>query len=192
MSNVMSCILTYLHHWILILNMSQKMTQKITKVSKNKLVLLQSISVPKTLLQCTYTFQNVFFPENVCHHKGWNSTVAERAQRAARKHMQIEKAPANKETNSMVKMLTTQTNKETHCKCSQHNQINFICSTFLFLVVLWAFAVCFFFWLCCEHLQHVCCQIEEVVFLICRVFFLFAARRALSATIEFPVWAFLP
>ncbi len=34
----------------------------------------------------------------------------------------------------------------------------------------------FFFWLCCEHLQHVRCQIDKVVFLICRRFFLFAAR----------------
>ncbi len=52
-------------------------------------------------------------------------------------------------------MLTTQTNKETHCKCSQHNQIHFICSAFLF-------------WLSCER---VCCQIDESVFLICRCFF---------------------
>ncbi len=44
------------------------------------------------------------------------------------------------------------------CKCSQHNQIPFICSAFLCLVVLWAFA-------------RVRCQIEKVVFLICRCFF---------------------
>ncbi len=43
-------------------------------------------------------------------------------------------------------------------KCSQHKQIHFISTAFLF-------------WLCCEHLQHVCCQIEEVVFLICRCSF---------------------
>ncbi len=71
-------------------------------------------------------------------------------------------------------MVTTQTNKETHCKCSQHNQIHFICSAFLF-------------WLCCEHLQLVCCQIEESVFLIFRVFFLFAARWAFSATVYGPI-----
>ncbi len=29
------------------------------------------------------------------------------------------------------------------------------------------FAARFFFWLCCEHLQHVRCQTEEVVFSIC-------------------------
>ncbi len=92
-----------------------------------------------------------------------------------RKHMQIEKAPANQEnifisltadsanahnTNkkrNTLQMLTTQTKKETHCKCS-HNQIHFICSAFLF-------------WLCCEHLQRVRCQIDESVFLICRCFF---------------------
>ncbi len=41
-----------------------------------------------------------------------------------------------------------------HCKCSQHKQIHLICSAYLF-------------WLCCEHLQRVRCQIEERVFLIC-------------------------
>ncbi len=66
-----------------------------------------------------------------------------------------------------------------------------------FLIVLWAFAACalsiwrkfflnlqgfflfatrFFFWLCCEHLQHVRCQFDESFFLICRCFFLFAVR----------------
>ncbi len=114
-------------------------------------------------------------------------------RRNFRKHMQIEKAPANLENRllQVLQMLTTQTNKETRCKCSQHNQIKyFICSAFLCLVVLWVFAdcqidevvflicrcfflfvVCFFIWLCCEHLQCVCCQIDEVVFLICRCFF---------------------
>ncbi len=48
--------------------------------------------------------------------------------------------------------------KKHTAKCSQHNQIHFICSAFLF-------------WLCCEHLQRVCCQIDESVFLICRCFF---------------------
>ncbi len=71
-------------------------------------------------------------------------------------------------------------------KCFLNLQVFFsICSAFLFLVVLWAFAACvvkltkvfsyfagvfffifaarFFFGLCFEHLQHVCCQIEEVV-----------------------------
>ncbi len=67
-----------------------------------------------------------------------------------------------------------------------------ICSAFLYLIVLWAFAARalsnwrsgflnlqvfflfaarFFIWLCCEHLQRVRCQIDEVVFLICRCFF---------------------
>ncbi len=60
-------------------------------------------------------------------------------------------------------MLTTQTNKETRCKCSQHNQIHFICSAFIF-------------WLCCEHLQHVRCQFDESCFLNLQGFFLFATR----------------
>ncbi len=40
------------------------------------------------------------------------------------------------------------------------------------------FSICraFIFWLCCKHLLRVLCKIEEVVFLICRCFFQFAAR----------------
>ncbi len=94
----------------------------------------------------------------------------------------------------MVQMLTTQTNKETRCKCSRHNQIHFICSPFLFwlcfehlqrvrcqidesvfLMCRCFFFICsvFLFWLCCEHLQRVRCQIDESVFLICRCFFFY-------------------
>ncbi len=53
-------------------------------------------------------------------------------------------------------MCTTQTNKEARCKCSQHNQINhFICSTFLYLVVLWVFAARVLpnWWSCFLNLQ---------------------------------------
>ncbi len=68
-------------------------------------------------------------------------------------------------------MLTTQSNKE------------FICSTFLFL-------------LCCEYLQcislfvwvvSICitCVVKLRKLLICRCFFLFAVRWALSATVYF-------
>ncbi len=48
------------------------------------------------------------------------------------------------------------------------------------------FSICnaFLFWLCCEHLQHVRCQFDESCFLNLQVFFLFAARWALSATVE--------
>ncbi len=76
--------------------------------------------------------------------------------------LQLEKTHANRKSSRKSR-------KHFHhfdsrwCKCSQHNQINFICSAFLF-------------WLCCEHLQRVRCQIDESVFLICRCFFLFAAR----------------
>ncbi len=73
--------------------------------------------------------------------------------------LQLQKTHANRKS-------TSKSRKHFHhfdsrwCKCSQHNQIQFICSAFLF-------------WLCCEHLR---CQIDESVFLICRCFFLFAAR----------------
>ncbi len=119
--------------------------------------------------------------------------------------LQLQKAHANRKSPSKSRKHLHQFDSRC-CKCSQHNQIkNFICSTFLCLVVLWAFVACvlsnwwscflnlqvfffylqcFFIWLCCEHLQGVCCQIEEVVFLICRCFFLFAARWALSTTVR--------
>ncbi len=44
------------------------------------------------------------------------------------------------------------------CKYSQHTKWR-----------IW-YAVRFFIWLCCEHLQRVYCQIDKVVFLICRCF----------------------
>ncbi len=37
-----------------------------------------------------------------------------------------------------------------------------------------------FIWLCCEHLQRVCCQIDEVVFSICMCFFFNLQRIELS------------
>ncbi len=49
-------------------------------------------------------------------------------------------------------------------------------SVFLICRCFFLFAARFFFWLCCEYLQRVCCQIDESVFLICRCFFLFVAR----------------
>ncbi len=54
-----------------------------------------------------------------------------------RKHMQIEKAPANQE-NIFIILTADGTNP--------HKYI--------------LFAARFFFWLCCEHVQRVCCQIE--------------------------------
>ncbi len=56
-------------------------------------------------------------------------------------------------------------------KCSQHNQIkNCMCRAFLYLVVL--------------YFQRVRCKIEEVIFLICRCFVLFAAHWAVVATVN--------
>ncbi len=103
--------------------------------------------------------------------------------------LQLQKTHANRKSTSKSRKHLHQCDRrcwkwsqhkqiKKHCKCSQHNQIkNFICSAFLYLVVLWAFAVCFFIWLCCEYLQRVCCQIDEVVFLICRCFFFIFAVR---------------
>ncbi len=71
--------------------------------------------------------------------------------------LQLQKTHSNRK-------ITNKSRKHFHqfdsrwCKCSQHKQINVICSASLFL-------------LCCEHLQRVCCQIGESVFLICRCFF---------------------
>ncbi len=55
--------------------------------------------------------------------------------------LQLQKTHANRKS-------TSKSRKHFHhfdsrwCKCSQHNQIHFICSAFLFLVVLWAFVAC--------------------------------------------------
>ncbi len=71
--------------------------------------------------------------------------------------LQLQKTHANRKS-------TSKSRKHFHifdsrrCKCSQQNQIHLICSTFLF-------------WLCCEHLQCVRCQIDKSVFFICRCFF---------------------
>ncbi len=86
------------------------------------------------------------------------------------KTQQIEKAPANHQFDRRLCKCSQHKQIKKHCKCSQHKQIHLICSAFLF-------------WLCCEHLQRVCCQINESFFLICRCFFYFAARWALSATV---------
>ncbi len=104
--------------------------------------------------------------------------------------LQLQKTHANRKS-------TSKSRKPFHhfdsrwCKCSQHNQIHYICRAFLFWLCcenlqrvrcqigesvfvicrcFFLFAVRFFFWLCCEHFQHVRCQIEEVVSLICRCF----------------------
>ncbi len=64
-----------------------------------------------------------------------------------RKHMQIEKAAANQE-NIFISLTTRAANA--HNQIKKHTANKILC-----LVVLWAFAVCFFICLCCEHLQHV-------------------------------------
>ncbi len=66
--------------------------------------------------------------------------------------MQIEKAPVNQENIFII--LTAD-------GANAHNTTKY--KLYLQRVS--------FFWLCCEHLQRVCCKIEEVVSLICRCFF---------------------
>ncbi len=84
--------------------------------------------------------------------------------------LQLQKTHANRKSTSKSRKHLHQFDSKC-CKCSQHNQIkNFICSAFLCLVVLWAFAarVLSNWWSCLLNLQ---------------VFFLFAVRWALSATV---------
>ncbi len=115
--------------------------------------------------------------------------MAERAQCTANR----KKTPANYENNFVnftthaLQMLTTQPNKETHCKYSQHNQTKKrTANKILYLVVLWAFSVQFFIWLCCEHLQHLlsnwwrCFLDLLVLFLFAHVFWSCSALSSLG------------
>ncbi len=90
---------------------------------------------------------------------GWESSTSCNF----RKHMQIEKAPANQE-NIFISLTAGAANA--------HNTTK--------LRIL--FAARFFVWLCCEHLQRMLSNWWRC-FLNLQVFFLFAARWALSATI---------
>ncbi len=80
--------------------------------------------------------------------------------------LQLQKTHANRKSTSKSRKYNQFDSRG--CKCSQHNQINhFICST----------SIC---WLCCDYLQRGRCKIEEVVYLICICFLLFAARWAVT------------
>ncbi len=95
----------------------------------------------------------------------------------------LQKTHANRKSSSKSRKHLHQFESRC-CKCSQHNQIkNCICSAFPYLVVLWVFAVHFFIWLCCEHLQHLLSNWWRC-FLDLLELFLFAARWALSATVH--------
>ncbi len=94
----------------------------------------------------------------------WNDTVAERVQHAACIFQKIEKAPAKSRKHphqfwqQVLQMLTTQPNKEF--------------DLFLCLVMLWVFGVCFLEFICVVSICNMyVAKIDEVVFLICRVFF---------------------
>ncbi len=87
-------------------------------------------------------------------------TVAERAQRAANRKnsLQIKKTTFVNLTTHTVQMLTTQPKMKRAA-----NKI--------YLVVLWALAVCFFICLCCEHVHHLLSKWWKCFL---RVLFLFA------------------
>ncbi len=55
--------------------------------------------------------------------------------------LQLQKTRANRKSTSKSRKYFQQFDSR-WCKCSQHKQIIFYCSAFLFLVVLWAFAAC--------------------------------------------------
>ncbi len=59
-----------------------------------------------------------------------------------------------------------------------------ICSAFLYLVVLWAFAVRFLIWLCCEHLQ--CVSLFGCVVSICSAFLYLVVLWAFA--VRFFIW----
>ncbi len=105
--------------------------------------------------------------------------------------LQLQKTHVNRKSTSKSRKHLHQFDSRC-CKCSHlFGCVVSICSAFLYLFVcLFVFLICwcfflfvvhFFIWLCCEHLQRVCCQIDEVVFLICRCFF-YLQRVELSRT----------
>ncbi len=116
-----------------------------------------------------------------------SSTVAKRAQRAENreKHLQIKKTAFVNLTTHTLQMLTTQPKKEPRCKANVFSCVVSICSVFLYVFVLWAFAVCFFICLCCEHLHHLLSNWWRwfLDFFYLHVFSEAAACWALSATI---------
>ncbi len=115
---------------------------------------------------------------------GWESSTCCNFK----KHMQKEKAPANQE-NVFISLTAGAANAHNTnkwrilcavryfiCLCCKHLQIEVLSnwrSCFLNLLVFFLFSMRFFICLCCKHLQRVCCQIEEVVFLICWCFFFY-------------------
>ncbi len=93
----------------------------------------------------------MYWRENGFHSK-WYGGQESSTRCNFRKHVQIEKAPANQE------------NIFTYLTAGAANAHNTTKEIILF-------AVRFFICLCCEHLQRMFCKIDEVVFLMCRCFF---------------------
>ncbi len=128
-------------------------------------------------------------------------TVAERAQRAANRKntCKLRKHFLNLTTHTL-QMLPTQPKKKRAVNRKEHLQIKkTTCSIWqhmlqnahnttkkkkhaankMYLVVLWAFAVCFFICLCCEHFHHVLYWWK--CFLDLLVLHVFWSRSALSS-----------
>ncbi len=84
--------------------------------------------------------------------------------------LQLQKTHANRKSTSKSRKHFHQFDSR-WCKCSQHKQIKKHTANAHSTTKYILFAARFLLWLCCEHLQRVCCQIDESVFLICRCFF---------------------
>ncbi len=93
--------------------------------------------------------------------------------------LQLQKTHANRKSASKSRKLFHQFDSR-WWKCSQHKQIKKPTANAHNTTKYILFAARFFVWLCCEHLQRVHCQIEEVVFLICRRFSICSALSSLG------------
>ncbi len=101
-------------------------------------------------------------------------TVAERAQRAAtsentcklRKQLSQKKFFSKK--RNALQIENTFVNLTTHMLQTQPKQKR--AANKMYLVVLWAFAVCFFICLCCEHLHHLLSKWWKFFFLFACAF----------------------
>ncbi len=83
--------------------------------------------------------------------------------------LQLQKTQANRKGTSKSRKHFHHFDRRWY-KCSQHKQIKKHDANAHNITKYILFAARFFSGLCCEHLQHVRCQIEEVVSLICMCF----------------------
>ncbi len=126
----------------------------------NDLIRSQLCSISQDILK---EFKQTLTPTKICH-----SLISKLRWPRELNALQLQKTHANRKSTSKSRKHHQFDSK--WYKCSQHNQIPFICSAFLCLVVLWAFAAC--------ALSN-----WESCFLNLQVFFLFAVHWALSTTV---------